>query len=213
MLFSDISQYLANQSEENTKAIEDEVKGALADNAEIKRTKQESLKRVEDNIKRRTDTANDNRASINKSSLLKAQIDAQANNLKYDAISRAMKEQLENLTSWIEDAKNKRIQARLGLIEDQSRDVASRAQQAALSWKANPNNKGKSLIQYKDYTDFLNELSNWKLYQMDRANGINYKSKYSNDSAYNIASKYGFFKDGGQLKPSILQAINKIIKK
>lgn len=213
MLFSDISQYLANQSEENTKAIEDEVKGALADNAEIKRTKQESLKRVEDNIKRRTDTANDNRASINRSSLLKAQIDAQANNLKYDAISRAMKEQLENLTSWIEDAKNKRIQARLGLIEDQSRDVASRAKQAALSWKADPNNKGKSLIQYKDYTDFLNELSNWKLYQIDRANGINYKSRYSNDSAYNIASKYGFFKDGGQLKPSILQAINKIIKK
>lgn len=213
MLFSDISQYLANQSEENTKAIEDEVKGALADNAEIKRTKQESLKRVEDNIKRRTDTANDNRASINRSSLLKAQIDAQANNLKYDAISRAMKEQLENLTSWIEDAKNKRTQARLGLIEDQSRDVASRAKQAALSWKADPNNKGKSLIQYKDYTDFLNELSNWKLYQIDRANGINYKSKYSNDSAYNIASKYGFFKDGGQLKPSILQAINKIIKK
>ena len=213
MLFSDISQYLANQSEENTKAIEDEVKGALADNAEIKRTKQESLKRVEDNIKRRTDTANDNRASINRSSLLKAQLDAQANNLKYDAISRAMKEQLENLTSWIEDAKNKRIQARLGLIEDQSRDVASRAKQAALSWKADPNNKGKSLIQYKDYTDFLNELSNWKLYQIDRANGINYKSRYSNDSAYNIASKYGFFKDGGQLKPSILQAINKIIKK
>ena len=213
MLFSDISQYLANQSEENTKAIEDEVKGALADNAEIKRTKQESLKRVEDNIKRRTDTANDNRASINRSSLLKAQIDAQANNLKYDAISRAMKEQLENLTSWIEDAKNKRTQARLGLIEDQSRDVASRAKQAALSWKADPKNEGKSLIQYKDYTDFLNELSNWKLYQMDRANGINYKSKYSNDSAYNIASKYGFFKDGGQLKPSILQAINKIIKK
>lgn len=213
MLFSDISQYLANQSEENTKAIEDEVKGALADNAEIKRTKQESLKRVEDNIARRTDIANDNRASINKSSLLKAQIDAQANNLKYDAISRAMKEQLENLTSWIEDAKNKRIQARLGLIEDQSRDVASRAQQAALSWKADPKNEGKSLMQYKDYTDFLNELSNWKLYQMDRANGINYKSKYSNDSAYSIASKYGFFKDGGQLKPSILQAINKIIKK
>jgi len=49
----------------NRQAADLQYQGFLADDKEILRTKQEALKRQEDNIARRTDTANFNRASIN----------------------------------------------------------------------------------------------------------------------------------------------------
>ena len=73
---SDASLNAARSLDANRQATDLQYQGFLADDKEILRTKQEALKRQEDNIARRTDTANFNRASINQANRELAQIEA-----------------------------------------------------------------------------------------------------------------------------------------
>lgn len=73
---SDASLNAARSLDANRQATDLQYQGFLADDKEILRTKQEALKRQEDNIARRTDTANFNRASINQANREIAQIEA-----------------------------------------------------------------------------------------------------------------------------------------
>ncbi len=61
---SDASLTLAGQLDANRQATDLEYQGFLADDKEIKRTKAEALARVEDNMARRTDVVNKNRAAL-----------------------------------------------------------------------------------------------------------------------------------------------------
>ena len=73
---SDASLNAARSLDANRQATDLQSQGFLADDKEILRTKQEALKRQEDNTARRTDTANFNRASINQANRELAQIEA-----------------------------------------------------------------------------------------------------------------------------------------
>lgn len=73
---SDASLNAARSLDANRQATDLQYQGFLADDKEILRTKQEALKRQEDNIARRTDTANFNRASINQANRELAQVEA-----------------------------------------------------------------------------------------------------------------------------------------
>ena len=72
---SDASLQLAGALDANRQATDLERNGFLADDAEIKRTKAEALKRQEDNIARRSEVANFNRASINQTNRELAQLE------------------------------------------------------------------------------------------------------------------------------------------
>lgn len=73
---SDASLTAARMLEGNRQANALETEGFLADNQEIKRTQAESLRRAEDNIARRSATANNNMKSILNTNLQRAQVDA-----------------------------------------------------------------------------------------------------------------------------------------
>ena len=73
---SDASLNAARSLDANRQATDLEYQGFLADDKEIKRTQAEALKRQEDNIARRTDVANYNRASINANNRELAQLEA-----------------------------------------------------------------------------------------------------------------------------------------
>lgn len=73
---SDASLQLAGNLEAGRQARDLRLQGFLADDKEIKRTKEEALARQEDNKKRRTETANENMASINDTNYQKAEVEA-----------------------------------------------------------------------------------------------------------------------------------------
>ena len=83
---SDASLNAARSLDANRQATDLEYQGFLADDKEIQRTKQEALKRQEDNIARRTDVANFNRASINQTNREKADIEAQRLNANHQGV-------------------------------------------------------------------------------------------------------------------------------
>lgn len=83
---SDASLNAARSLDANRQATDLEYQGFLADDKEIQRTKQEALKRQEDNIARRTDVANFNRASINQANREKADIEAQRLNANHQGV-------------------------------------------------------------------------------------------------------------------------------
>lgn len=83
---SDASLNAARVLEGNRQGNELEYQGFLADDKEIQRTKQEAIKRREDNIARRTKVSNYNRAAMNEATQKKAQIEAQRLQSNYQGI-------------------------------------------------------------------------------------------------------------------------------
>lgn len=88
---SDASLQLAHNLDANRQATDLEYQGFLADDKEIKRTSAEALKRQEDNLARRTDVANRNRASINDVIQKKSEIEAQRLNSNWQGIDNFLK--------------------------------------------------------------------------------------------------------------------------
>lgn len=88
---SDASLQLAGELDANRQATDLEYQGFLADDKEIKRTAAEALKRQEDNIARRTDVANKNRASINDVIQKKSEIEAQRLNANWQGVDNFLK--------------------------------------------------------------------------------------------------------------------------
>lgn len=118
---SDASLNNATMLDANRQATDLQTQGFLADNAEIQRTKAEALKRQEDNIARRTETANYNRAAINEAEREKAQIEAQRLNSNWqsrDNFAAGIEEDLKEQANYnkytkrsdIEKAKNIKYQ-------------------------------------------------------------------------------------------------------
>ena len=68
-----------------------------------------------------------------------------------------------------------------------------------------------------NYFQFLRELSRWRnassLGAHANVYGYRYDNNYLNKNALDIASKYGFYRNGGSLRPSTLHMINKIHQK
>lgn len=238
---SDASLNAARSLDANRQATDLQYQGFLADDKEILRTKQEALKRQEDNIARRTDVANFNRASINQTIRDKAQIEA--GRLKGNWQSR------DNLWAGIEyDLKAKNAQRdydrRVDLAENKQRSLSLDMDALNRPYTIKARNLKQ---QYQDQVSDMSNEFNAKLAAWQSVNGEDadyttqpfYKDyiakqralrdKYYTDSdalAEEQTTKTrqfidglrtkmngsSLFRRGGKLSPSTISLLNKIVK-
>lgn len=218
---SDASLQAARQLDANRQANELQRKGFLSDDAEIKRTKAEALKRQEDNIARRTEVANFNRASVNQTNRELAQLKASTMKANQQSVNNYLTEVegrvRDAVEKDIERRKTFKLSASQQAIDNQYYEVLQDIQDKADKWKNQPENANKSLSEMPGYYGLLKELARWKNSQVLGAHANIYGYKYDDDkyigvSPWEIASKYRLHKNGGTLRPSTLYMINKVIR-
>ncbi len=238
---SDASLNAARSLDANRQATDLQYQGFLADDKEILRTKQEALKRQEDNIARRTDTANFNRASINQANRELAQIEA--GRLKSNWQSR------DNFLSGIEsDLKQRNAQRdydrRVELAENKQRSLSLDMQDMNRPYEIKARNLKQ---QYQDSVNDMSQEFNAKLAAWQAVNGEDadyttqpfYKDyiakaralrdKYYTDSdtlaeeqsrgtrqyIEGLRTKMNqstLFRKGGKLSPSTINLLHKVMK-
>lgn len=238
---SDASLNAARSLDANRQATDLQYQGFLADDKEILRTKQEALKRQEDNIARRTDTANFNRASINQANRELAQIEA--GRLKSNQQSR------DNFLSGIEsDLKQRNAQRdydrRVELAENKQRSLSLDMQDMNRPYEIKARNLKQ---QYQDSVNDMSQEFNAKLAAWQAVNGEDadyttqpfYKDyiakaralrdKYYTDSdtlaeeqsrgtrqyIEGLRTKMNqstLFRKGGKLSPSTINLLHKVMK-
>lgn len=238
---SDASLNAARSLDANRQATDLQYQGFLADDKEILRTKQEALKRQEDNTARRTDTANFNRASINQADRELAQIEA--GRLKSNWQSR------DNFLSGIEsDLRYRNAQRdydrRIELAENRQRSLSLDMQDANRPYEIKARNLKQ---QYQDSVSDMSQEFNAKLAAWQAVNGEDadyttqpfYKDyiakarairdKYYTDSdalaeeqsrgtrqyIEGLRAKMNqstLFRKGGKLSPSTINLLYKVIK-
>lgn len=207
---SDASLQLAGQLDANRQARDLEYQGFLADDKEIKRTQEAALARQEDNMARRSDVANFNRASINQTNRERSQLEA-----------TRLKQNWQSLDNYLQSLEN-RFRTNLMQREEQEQAASMMAAQNIYQQNLQTNNdQYKALHKDATYQDMLNdpqyinrvqELR--RRYQYDMYNigrGIRSKNPYGNNipKTYEeiLSAKYG-----GVMRPSIMSMINKIVK-
>lgn len=217
---SDASLQLGGEHAYNAQAMEQERRGFLADDAEIKRTKAESLKEEKENKARRAETINFNTAARIQNAKELAQLEAarlKQNRLSIDNYTTELKDQLSRM---LQEEKTRRDAFKYNVyqqdINEQYSDVLSKVQDKVAEWQAQDENKDKSLSEMPGYYSFLKALSQWRTAKLLGANakiyGYNYNNKNSNKTAQEIASEFKLLKNGGTLRPSILHMINKTLR-
>lgn len=215
---SDPSLQLGGEHAYNAQAMEQERRGFLADDAEIKRTKAESLKEEKENKARRTETINFNTAARIQNSKELAQLEAarlKQNRLSIDNYTTELKDQLSRM---LQEEKTRRDSFKYNVyqqdINEQYSDILSKVQDKVAEWQAA--NEDKSLSEMPGYYSFLKALSQWRTARLLGANakiyGYNYNNKNLNKTAQEIASEFNLLKNGGTLRPSILHMINKTLR-
>lgn len=238
---SDASLNAARSLDANRQATDLQYQGFLADDKEILRTKQEALKRQEDNIARRTDTANFNRASINQANRELAQVEA--GRLKSNWQSR------DNFLSGVEaDLKQRNAQRdydrRVELAENKQRSLSLDMQDMNRPYEIKARNLKQ---QYQDSVNDMSQEFNAKLAAWQAVNGEDadyttqpfYKDyiakaralrdKYYTDSdalaeeqskgtrqyIEGLRTKMNqstLFRKGGKLSPSTINLLHKVMK-
>ena len=217
---SDASLQLAGALDANRQATDLERQGFLADDAEIKRTKAEALRRQEDNMARRSEVANFNRASINQTNRELAQLEGARLKQNWQSVDNFLAGLEGRVRQRAEADRERRTNFRLQTaqqdIDDQYQEALHKAQDAALKWQKDPANASKTLSEMPNYFQFLRELSRWRNANFLGAHanvyGYRYGNNYLNMGARDIGSKYGFYKNGGSLRPSTLHMINRILR-
>lgn len=216
---SDASLQLAGQMDAERQAIEQENQGFQLDNAEIKRTQQEALKRTESNIARRSDVANFNSASINQTNRDKAELEAtrlKQNWISIDNYLKGIEQNISNkLATNLDRRNNFRLQTATSDIDQRYQAAASEVQDKINQWSTqNPNKSLSQMPGYSNYSNFMNELANWRQAQKFKAYadvyGERYNNEYLSQDPLDLRLKYSF-KNGGQLRPSTMYLINKVI--
>lgn len=186
---SDASLQLAGALDANRQATDLERQGFLADDAEIKRTKVESLKRAEDNIARRTDIANFNRASINQTNRELAQLEG-----------TRLKQNWQSIDNFLQG-----IEGRMRNRQDINKQMLANSQYNQINWD------------YRDKISEIE--SDWKIKNptgtnQDKLNDPEYirKIREAQRARDTALSNVYYAKHGGSLKPSTIYLINKIIR-
>lgn len=200
--------------------------GFIADDRESKRTQAEALKRQEDNIARRSKLANDNMDAIIENNQILAQLEAAR--LKQNGISvgNYLQEQEVRIGQRIADDRKRRIQfalqaGQLSAEQNRKRRI-NEVMDYYRTYKAQPGNENKTLSDFNYATQGQYEQAMAAIqaeYQkalLDiTADVYHYNYPTPKDySPYDI-SKYNLTvaKNGGILKPSPNQLIDKIIRK
>lgn len=213
---SDASLQLAGQLDADRQARDLEYQGFLADNNEIKRTREAALARMEDNMARRSEVANFNRASINQTGRERAQL--QATNLKknWESVDNFLQGIEGRLRTKMDGRNNFRLQTSMSNINSRYQDLTKQATNDVSTWmSSNPGKALSSMPNYTNYTNYISDMQKWKQAQQYKAHADIYGYDYDNDWLHktpeSIGQPYGY-KRGGSLKPSTMYLINKVIK-
>lgn len=207
---SDASLQLAGQLDADRQARDLEYQGFLADDREIRRTREAALARQEDNMARRSDVANFNRASINQTNRERAQLEA--TRLKENWRS------VDNFMQGIEQRLRTNIAERKALRQSSSSQIAQTKYQEAVQrynqdYKSrNPDATNQSMLNDPEYIQKINDLR--RRYQYEMYN-IGLGRYYRNPYRGNTPKTYDEIlssKEGGSLRPSVMYLINKVIK-
>ena len=207
---SDASLQLAGQLEANKQARRLEQAGFLADDKAIESSRQAALERQEDNMARRSDVANFNRASINQTNRERSQLEA-----------TRLKQNWQSSDNYLQSLES-RLRTNLMRKEEQEQAASMMAAQNIYQQSLQTtNNQYKALHKDATYQDMLNdpqyinkvqELR--RRYQYDMYNigkGIRLKNPYGNNTPRTYEEILSA-KCGGVMRPSIMSMINKIVK-
>lgn len=217
---SDASLYSNTMLDANRQATALQSQADAADNQEIKRTAAEALARVEDNMVRRSDVANFNRASMNQTNREIAQLEATRLKSNWKSRDNYLQEIEGRSRTKYEMDKDRRDNFRLtvavGDIEDTFQERIKEATAKIEAWRAA--HPGVSVINmpgYEQYENLIKEATRWKNAETYAAHakvyGYDYTNPYADKSWADTASQFSF-KTGGTLRPSALHLINKIIR-
>lgn len=217
---SDASLQLAGQLEADRQSRDLEYQGFLADNREIQRTREAALARQEDNMARRSEVSNFNRASINQTNREKAELAAtglRRNWQSVDNFAQGIEGRLRNrIDQGIERRNNFRLQNAMFDADNKYQNAIQSAQDDVETWRANnPGVPISRMPKYSNYVKYIRDMQRWRQAQQYQAHadiyGYNYDNEWVNKTPESIGQLYGYRK-GGSLRPSTMYLINKVIK-
>lgn len=211
---SDASLAVAAQMDASRQANELQYQGFLADDREIQRTQAEALRRQEDNTARRSQVANANRAAINQTGREIAQLEAtrlRSNWQSWDNYLQGVEGRLRYKLREKEAMRNAATREALGA---QYQDAITKLDN--LYREANPNATSSSMLADANYINAVKDLQRqyqYNSYNLNLGNQEDPYRGYKSRSYEDILGSYKFSaKSGGQLKPSALYLINKVIR-
>lgn len=211
---SDASLQLAGQLEADRQARDLEYQGFLADDREIRRTREAALNRQEDNMARRSDIANFNRASINQTNREKARLEATRLRHNWQSV--------DNFMQGIEGRLRTNLTERRTLRQNASMQAARTRYQEFLQRfnedykRDHPNATQETMLNDPYYIQKVQDLR--RRYQYDTYNiglGRYYRDPYAGIYDKDNIPTYEsvlYSKNGGRLRPSIMTMINKVVK-
>ena len=211
---SDASLQLAGQLEADRQARDLEYQGFLADDKEIKRTQEAALARQEDNMARRSEVSNFNRASINQTNREKAQLEATRLRHNWQSV--------DNFLQGVEGRLRMSLAERRAIRQNASMQAAQTRYQEFLQRfnedykRDHPNATQETMLNDPYYIQKVQDLR--RRYQYDTYNiglGRYYRDPYAGIYDKDNIPTYEsilYSKNGGRLRPSIMTMINKIIK-
>lgn len=234
---SDASLASARMLEGQRQANDLQYQGFLADDREIRRTQAEALQRQEGNIARRSALANENRDAIIANNQAVAQLEASRIKQNWNSIDNylqgvegSIRERLnyQEALKRREELEDKYDRRNYERIQDQ-RFNASQYQpeleqidKLIAAWEeANPTKSKEKQSWYKSVyerkTELADRLREDNLYSMAQRRGWEATNKYRQPGKYYDPALYNWEtiirRDGGTLKLSSSQLIDKIIKK
>lgn len=209
---SDASLYLAGQLEANKQARGLEQSGFLADDKAIEQSKQAALGRQEDNMARRSDVANFNRASINQTNREKSQLEATRLKSNWQSIDNFLQGVESKLRYNAENRKNLSWQVALSEVSDEyQRSLDSLNQKFKEKY---PNATDSDMLNNSQYVDAVKKLRRRLQYENNNVLMNQYRiGQYETPPSYKeILNNIIFSKEGGQLHPSSIYLIDKVIR-
>lgn len=209
---SDASLQLAGQLDANRQARELEHQGFLADDQEIRRTKAEALTRQEDNMARRSEVSNFNRASINQTNREKSQLEATRLKSNWQSIDNFLQGVESRLRYNTENRKNLSQQVALSEVSDEyQRNLDFLNQKFKEKY---PDATASDMLNNSQYVNAVKRLRRRLQYENNNVLMNQYRiGQYRTPPSYTeILNNIAFSKKGGQLHPSSMYLIDKVIR-
>lgn len=201
---SDASLAAARMLEGQKYANDLQYQGYLANDKEIKRTQAEALSRQENNIARRSDIANFNRASINQTNREIAQLEAARINKNWSSLDNFLKGQQQQ---WLEN-RAMRKQIEYDIAESKAKTKAELAlepwKEKVLKYLSDP--KNTDITKMPGYTEYKKATKNAS---RDLETDLNQAKLSLYSTPY---SSIRYTRNGGTLIPKSQDFISKIIK-
>ena len=208
---SDASLQLAGQLEADRQARDLEYQGFLADDKEIKRTQEAALARQEDNMARRSEVSNFNRASINQTNREKSQLEATRLRRNWQSADNFLQGIESRLRQSQQERKSLEQQIALSEAQEEYRRNLDLLDQKFKN--AYPDATTDDMLNNTQYVDAVKRLRRRLQYDNNNILLNNYRVRsYQTPYTYpEILNRAIFAKKGGSLRPSIMSLISKVI--